>query len=127
MHAATAIHIPFPKTDRLFVDWWVYSWRGWDEYAMAAWNLQRMDEAIWANFQILSNTKADGYPLKRILDNITHCCKPADKFDDLRLMWQQVQKNAVDSQNRTIALVQKWLKDRSLRKFERLIMGAISR
>jgi tetratricopeptide (TPR) repeat protein len=87
MHAATAIQIPDPENDRLFVDWWTYAWRSWDEYAMACWNLKWMDKAIWANYQILLHPPEDGYPVSRIIKNITHCCRPAERFDALHAVW----------------------------------------
>jgi len=86
LHAAAAIHIPYPKEDRLFVEWPVYSWGAWDEFAMACWHLGRLEGCLWANFQILKN--GEGYPESRILDNITHCSRPGDKFDALRSLWE---------------------------------------
>jgi tetratricopeptide (TPR) repeat protein len=92
LHAATAIHISNPKDDRLFVDWMTYAWRAWDEFSMACWNLNRMEDAIWGNYQMIRKPASEGYPVERILSNITHCCRPKDRFDDLRAVWERFMK-----------------------------------
>lgn len=101
MHAAAAIHIPYPKKDRLFVEWPVYAWRAWDEFAMACWHHDRMEDGIWANFQILKH--GEGYPPKRILDNITHCCRPKDKFDLVRKTWEDFLELPANKRNANYA------------------------
>ncbi len=124
LHSSTAIHIPYPKNDRLFVEWTAYSWRAWDEFAMACWHMGRMNDAIWANFQILKH--GEGHPEKRILDNITHCSKPGDKFEVLRELW--VRFAGVAEADRT----ESWVADlfvgrQEVEEFEEQIMLAITK
>lgn len=87
LHAATAIHIPQPHKDRLFVEWQVYDWQAWDEFAMACWHLNRFQDALWANFQILCQSEA--CPEDRIIANIAHCSQPGDKLESLKGFWKE--------------------------------------
>lgn len=122
LHASAAIHIAFPPNDRLFVDWWNYTWRAWDEFAMACWNLQRMDDAIWANAQILKHDPSEGYPVQRILNNITHCCRPGDRFADLRAVWRGLMGKQI-----TEPSVEEALSEAGLSEFSEKIVSALSR
>lgn len=86
LHASAAIHIPYPKDDRLFVEWTAYDWRAWDEFAMACWHLNRFDDCLWANFRILC--QSEDCPEERIISNIASCSRPGDKLDDLKAIWK---------------------------------------
>jgi len=123
MHAATAVQIPFPKNDRLFVDWWTYQWKALDEYAMSCWHLGRMDRAIRANFEILTKPVEDGYPVERILDNITHCCRPGGKFDALRSVWKGVHGSEMKDKEKLVDVLLQTTPD--MGEFRGLIMGSI--
>jgi len=85
LHASTAIHIPYPKDDRLFVEWTAYDWRAWDEFAMACWHLGRHDDCLWANYRMLCQSEA--CPEDRVIGNIASCSKPGDKLEGLKVLW----------------------------------------
>lgn len=122
MYASAAVAMPFPVSDRLFVDSYMYEWRRYDEYAMACWHQKRMGQAIWANFQILSDPKIEGYPRDRILSNISYCCRPKGKFEVLKAMWKQVNKS---KEKDRLGLLEHLLKDDDLNEFSDLILGSI--
>jgi glycosyltransferase involved in cell wall biosynthesis len=87
MYAATAIHIPRPENDRLFVEWQTYDWKAWDEFAMACWHQKRFQDAMWANFRILCQSEA--CPEERIIANMSHCSRPGEKLDALKDLWRE--------------------------------------
>ena len=126
IYAAAAISIPYPETDRLFVDYFCYAWRRWDEYAMACWHHRRFDEAIWANWQILSNPEAEGYPVERMLNNITHCCRaPKEHFDKLHAVWEGTM--SLPTVDKKPYLAMELRKDKDLRPLLSRIRNAIER
>jgi tetratricopeptide (TPR) repeat protein len=94
MFSATAIHIPRPPRDRLFIEWQVYDWRAWDEFAMACWHQRRYRDALWANWRILCQSDSlEGHPEERIIKNIVSCSQPQDEHrEDLELIWKAFRK-----------------------------------
>lgn len=123
MYAATAIAVPYPEKDRLFVDYHAYEWRRWDEYAMACWHQQRYDDALWANFMILNNPEAEGYNKDRMISNITHCCQVKEHFDKLKAVWELVAAAPPKSQEKVF--LDEVAKDDDLRPHAARILTAI--
>ncbi len=98
LHASVAIHIPYPKDDRLFVEWTAYDWRAWDEFAMACWHLGRLDDCLWANFRILC--QSEDCPEERIVGNIASCSDPGEKLEELKTLWMVFRALPKNERNR---------------------------
>lgn len=64
--AARAVETDMPREDRLFVDQGVYTWRRWDELAIAAFRTGRYQRALVAGVMALEGNPSDA----RLIENL---------------------------------------------------------